>query len=84
MAVLELADITGSADVQAFRGVGFESVCFFVLISYFYPTACSPKGCGSGSAASLRQLAGVYIYFFQKIPSPTGATRSNPRATMPS
>lgn len=51
LAALELADITGSADVQAFRDVGFESVCLFVLISYFCPTACSPKSYGSGMLA---------------------------------
>ena len=67
------------------RGVGFYLFVILYFI-YLYPTTCGPKGHGSGSAATLRQLAANICIFlrFPLILSPSGGTRSNPWATMPS
>ena len=40
---------------------------------------CGPKGHGSW-----RYLSNYNLFFFPQIPSPTGVTRSNPQATLPS
>ena len=41
----------------------------------YYPASCGPKGHGSEQ---------WFLLFFPRIPFPTGVTRSNPWATMPS